>query len=146
MNAYRDVNCYGYLIKPFSEDEFGGVFRKAIGLSSSLSHTSKTIRVDQKQFIFEYDVSDIVYMESFGKKVVIHTYNPRLGVKQDTISGYSLMKLLEMVGDDFVQCHKSYIVNRKHIEQINKSDRVIVMKKCEARIPVGNKFQPAVWG
>lgn len=146
LNAYRDVNCYGYLIKPFSEDEFGGVFRKAIGLSSSLSHTSKTIRVDQKQFIFEYDVSDIVYMESFGKKVVIHTYNPRLGVKQDTISGYSLMKLLEMVGDDFIQCHKSYIVNRKHIEQINKSDRVIVMKKCEARIPVGNKFQPAVWG
>lgn len=147
LNAYRDVNCYGYLIKPFSEGEFGEAFRKAIGLSSSLSHTSKTIRIDQKQFIFEYDISDIVYLESFGKKVVIHTYNPRLGAKQDTISGYSLMKLLEMVGDDdFIQCHKSYIVNRKHIEQINKTDKVIVMKECGVKIPVGNKFQSAVWG
>lgn len=147
LNAYRDVNCYGYLLKPFNEEEFVTVFSKAIGLSACLSGTSKTIRLEQKQFIFEYNLSEIMYLESFGKRIVIHTYNPRLGAKEDTISGYSLMKLLEMLGEkDFIQCHKSYIVNKNYIEQINKTDKMIMIKECGIKIPVGNKYQSAVWG
>ena len=31
------------------------------------------------RFILEYDVSSIVYLEAYGKKIVIHTDSPQLG-------------------------------------------------------------------
>ena len=37
LSAYRDVKCYSFLIKPFSEKEFTEVFTEAIGLSERIN-------------------------------------------------------------------------------------------------------------
>lgn len=146
LTAYRDVQCYGFLIKPFTETEFREAFKSAIGLSRQLRPAGKKLCLEQKQFILEYDVPSIVYLEAYGKKIVIHTDSPQLGQKQDTISGYSLARLLEMIDDPaFLQCHKSYLVNRSYIEKINKTDRQIVLRNHSETIPVGTKYQSALW-
>jgi lytTr DNA-binding domain protein (fragment) len=46
----------------------------------------------------------------------------------------------------FVQCHKSYAVNKSHIEKIDKSGRKICLKGFTDTIPVGNKYQAELWG
>lgn len=146
LTAYRDVQCYGFLIKPFTEAEFRDAFCSAIGLSRQLHTPVKKLSIEQKQFILEYDVSNIVYLEAFGKKTVIHTESPQLGQKQDTISGYTLARLLEIIDDpSFVQCHKSYLVNRDYIEKINKADRQITLRNHGETIPVGARYQSALW-
>lgn len=146
LTAYRDVQCYAFLIKPFTETEFREAFMSAIGLSRQLRPAGKKLCLEQKQFILEYDVSSIVYLEAFGKKIVIHTDSPVLGQKQDTISGYSLARLLEMLDDpSFIQCHKSYLVNQNYIGKINKTDRQIVLRNHSEPIPVGAKYQSALW-
>lgn len=146
LSAYRDVQCYGFLIKPFVEAEFREAFCNAIGLSQLMQVTGKKLRLEQKQFVLEYDVSSIVYIESFGKKAVIHTDSPVLGHKQDVVSGYALSRLLEMIDDpSFIQCHKSYLVNRSYIERINKLNRLIHLKNSDETIPVGAKYQPGLW-
>ena len=118
----------------------------AIGLSRQLRPAGKKLCLEQKQFILEYDVSIIVYLEAFGKKIVIHTDSPVLGQKQDTISGYSLARLLEMLDDpSFIQCYKSYLVNQNYIGKINKTDRQIVLRNHSEPIPVGAKYQSALW-
>lgn len=53
MSAYRDVKCYGFLIKPFYKTEFQSVFCDAMGLSDRISPSTKTIQLQQKQFILE---------------------------------------------------------------------------------------------
>ena len=146
LTAYREVQCYSFLIKPFTEAEFRAAFNAAAGLSRQLCPAGRKLCIEQKQFILEYDVSNIVYLEAFGKKIVIHTDSPQLGQKQDTISGYSLARLLEMLDDpSFIQCHKSYLVNRRYIERINKADRQIALKNHSEIIPVGAKYQSALW-
>lgn len=87
LSAYRDVKCYGFLIKPFGEEEFSQAFCDALGMSEHMEEPSKTIRIEQKQFVLEYVLGEIVFVEAFGKKLVIHTNSLRLGKKQDTISG-----------------------------------------------------------
>lgn len=147
LSAYRDVKCYSFLIKPFTEAEFSAAFRDALGLSEQIKGAAKKIQIEQKQFVLEYDVQEIAYLEAFGKKVVIHTNSDRLGIKQDTISGYSLSGLLSLIDQaSFVQCHKSYIVNKGHIEKIDKSEKRIFLKGFEMPVPIGNKYQAGLWG
>ena len=87
------------------------------------------------------------YIEAFGKKLVIHTSSRLSGIKEDTISGYTLSGLLALLDDPaFVQCHKSYAVNKSHIEKIDKSGRKICLKGFTDTIPVGNKYQAELWG
>lgn len=146
LMAYRDLKCYGFLIKPFGEEEFRAVFSDALGLSEQIKSASKTIRIEQRQFILEYDVQDIVFLEAFGKKVVIHTNRKGLGIKADTVSGYTLSGLFEMIDDPaFLQCHKSYIVNTNHIERIDKAGKQVILKEFTEGIPIGNKYQTALW-
>lgn len=106
LSAYRDVKCYSFLVKPFGEEEFVTAFRDALGLSKQMSQQAKTIQIEQKQFILEYVTQDIAYIEAFGKKLVIHTISRLSGIKEDTISGYTLSGLLALLDDPaFVQCH-----------------------------------------
>ena len=147
LSAYRDVKCYSFLVKPFSEEEFVTAFRDALGLSKQMSQQAKTIQIEQKQFILEYVTQDIAYIEAFGKKLVIHTISRLSGIKEDTISGYTLSGLLALLDDPaFVQCHKSYVVNKSHIEKIDKSERKIFLKGFTDTIPIGNKYQAELWG
>ena len=147
LSAYRDVKCYSFLVKPFSKEEFSTAFRDALGLSEHISRPIKTIQIEQKQFVLEYNVPDIAYIEAFGKKAVIHVSSRTLGIKADTISGYTLSGLLALIDDPaFVQCHKSYLVNTSYIEKISKAERQITLKGFAETIPVGNKYQSALWG
>ena len=147
LSAYRDVKCYSFLVKPFGEEEFVTAFRDALGLSKQMNQQAKTIQIEQKQFILEYAAQDIAYIEAFGKKLVIHTISRLSGIKEDTISGYTLSGLLALLDDPaFVQCHKSYAVNKSHIEKIDKSGRKICLKGFTDTIPVGNKYQAELWG
>lgn len=145
--AYRDLKCYGFLIKPFTEEEFYSVFNDALGLSIHIqAKNQKKITIEQKQFILEYIVDDIVYLEAFGKKIVIHTNSKNLGIKEDVISGYTLSGMYKLIdAPTHVQCHKSYIVNKDYIEKIDKVNRQIILRGFEETIPIGNKYQELVY-
>lgn len=146
LAAYRDVKCYGFLIKPYTESEFRSTFCDALGLSAKLQQEEKHIQIEQKQFILDYNVAEIAYVEAFGKKLTIHTRSPLAGIKEDVISGYTLSRLLGLIDDPaVVQCHKSILVNTTYIDQIDKVHREITLKGFAEKLPVGNKFQTALW-
>lgn len=146
LSAYREVKCYGFLIKPYTEAEFRAVLCDALGLSAHLHQQEKHIQIEQKQFILDYPVSEIVYVEAFGKKLTIHTRNALSGMKEDVISGYTLIHFLQLIDDPkVVQCHKSILVNTAYIDRIDKAGKEIILKGSAERLPVGNKYQSALW-
>ena len=146
LSAYREVKCYGFLIKPYTEAEFRAVLCDALGLSAHLHQEEKHIQIEQKQFILDYPVSEIVYVEAFGKKLTIHTRNALSGMKEDVISGYTLIRFLQLIDDPkVVQCHKSILVNTAYIDRIDKTGKEIILKGSAERLPVGNKYQSALW-
>lgn len=145
--AYRDVKCYSFLIKPFDEAEFAAAFCEAMGLAEQMTGPAKTLQIEQKQFVLEYPLADIAYIEAFGKKLVIHTYNRALGPTADTLSGYTLSAMLALIAEPaFIQCHKSYIVNTAYIEKIDKAGQRIVLTGFAETLPIGNKYQASLRG
>ncbi len=147
LAAYREIKCYAFLVKPFNKAEFQDAFREALAMGSQMQGVAATLRIEQKQFIFEYEIKDILYIESFGKKIVIHTMRTPNTEGTDSISGYSLAKLLTLMGPDMlIQCHKSFLVNPDWIWKIDKGSRLVYLKHCETEIPIGEKYQQNLLG
>lgn len=141
LAAYREIKCYDFLVKPFTQSQFCQAVTAALELGARLAPAPAILRVEQKQFVFEYEVKNILYIESFGKRAVIHsTAGDR--VLSDSISGYSLARLLELAGGgQLVQCHKSYLVNPARLSRIDKREKQLWLTGCPDPIPIGEKYQ-----
>ncbi|MCF0107141.1 MAG: DNA-binding response regulator, partial [Holdemanella sp.] len=113
--------------------------------------------IDEKQFIFEmkeimqeyfYDaygfidkkisehkiyIHEIVYIEYMNKCTILHCTDNRI-YKTPYPLKYWIEKLNKL---GFQQCYKSYVINKKYIDNINKAD--IVLKNKE-RIPLSRHY------
>ena len=77
---------------------------------------------------------------------MIHTAQTGGREVTDQISGYSLSRLLDLVPQGrLLQCHKSFLVNPAHLCKIDKANRLLYLKGCETAIPIGEKYQKAVF-
>lgn len=136
LYAYRELKTYSFLTKPFTKYELSETLKDVIEYKKHLNPVNKKLKIKQKLFIYEYDIKDILYIESFGKKLEIH-----LNKGCDIISGYSLKSILEIIDDtSFIQCHKSYIINKNYVEKIDKSKKIIYLNNSN-KIPIGKKFE-----
>lgn len=146
LSAYREIKCYDFLVKPFTEAEFQKTFQAALEMGEQMRAAPEILRIEQKQFLFEYEIKNILYVESFGKRLLIHTKQSGGREVTDQISGYSLLKLLDMAPQDrLLQCHKSFLVNPVHIYKIDKANRLLYLEGCETAVPIGEKYQKAVF-
>ncbi len=146
LSAYREIKCYDFLVKPFTEAEFHKTLQAALELGAQMQAAPEILRIEQKQFLFEYEIRNILYVESFGKKLFIHTAQDGGNEVTDQIAGYSLLKLMDMVPQErLLQCHKSFLVNPIHIYKIDKANRLLYLKGCKTAVPIGEKYQKAVF-
>jgi len=84
--------------------------------------------------IYRISYNHIVYLESFQKKVYVHTDNQRIGYYD------SLSSLEEKLGDNFVRCHKSFIINTDKVVRISFSEMKIEMSNG-AEIDISRTFK-----
>jgi len=141
LSAYREIKCYDFLVKPFREEQFRQAVNAALELDRNLAKPPAILRIEQKQFVFEYALENILYMESFGKQVMIHSIMDS-HILSDTISGYSLVRLMELAGPEhLIRCHKSYLINPSRVSKIDKRTRQLWLNGCDTAIPIGEKCQ-----
>ena len=71
----------------------------------------KQIFIRAKNLAYTLNLNGILYIESRGKKVEIHTID-----MEEVIESYATMDELEgQLGDGFYRCHRGYLVNMAHI-------------------------------
>ena len=141
LGAYREIKCYDFLVKPFTQEQFNNAISAALDMGRQMRKTIPVLRIEQKQFLFEYGLEQILYIESFGKRAVIHSISQGKELN-DQISGYSLARLLEMAGPgNLIQCHKSFLINPIYITKIDKGSKTLWLKNCKDAIPIGEKYQ-----
>lgn len=123
-----DVGAVQYLLKPVDE-------RK---LFDCLDTACEKTRDRKERVLFETDdgtaavsVDDIVYIEAVSRKTNIVLSDKTLTVN-DTLSDFS-----KYLTNDFYKCHRSYIVNLRHISSIKKYDAVM---DNGATVPVSRRI------
>lgn len=123
-----DENAVDYLLKPFSRERFADAVKKVVGRIASQTEQNFTevialaeekteilqrIAVKSGSKIEIIAIGDIVYLESEGNYVMIHTKEGKF-LKEKT------MKYFEqhLDPDTFIRIHRSYIININEISRI----------------------------
>ena len=107
LSAYQ-YKTFDYLCKPITTE------RLNITINNLIKDVTKTpkkfIRLDNKNTII--DESEVEYIKRDGMKLIFHT-NYR-----DYEIYSSFMKIKDKLPDNFIRCHKSFIVNVNNITKI----------------------------
>ncbi len=109
MLAYK-VKTFDYLAKPITYEKLEETILRLFN-DIALSST-KYLSIDEKTFIQQ---DSILYIKKDGMKVIICTD------KKNYEKYSSFSKLEHCLTDNFIRCHKSYIVNLNNITDINNS-------------------------
>ena len=109
-----------YLVKPFSLERFLKAAMKAFELKQLKEGKSTNPKPDADHFFVKCEgkiekvvYEELIYLEAMANYVVLHTVNNKMVVYL-TIKGV----LEKLPADQFVQVHKSYIVNIGKINTI----------------------------
>jgi len=128
-----ELDVVDYLLKPFSFERFlksiSKVKKQEINNPSDLSQPCLFIR--NKGEIKKITISDIEYIEAKGDFTIICTNKSR------EVANISLQKLITTLSENFIRCHKSYIINLNCIEKIIGNH--IVIKNNS--IPIGRTYK-----
>lgn len=145
VDSYR-LSAVDYLLKPYGFADFQRAANKVLKayktriLQNQASNSSDTkaresifIKVDYRYI--RVNLKDILYIKGYGEYLQIHTVNG----SQPLLTLSSFSSIMDMLPDNFLQIHRSYIVNMNRIDQVEKS-RVILGSE---RLPVSDSFKRA---
>ncbi len=94
-------------------------------LQTNKTHKIYTIESGERKISIDYD--DILFFETSSNihKVILHA-------KERQIEFFSTIKeLANDLGNDFVRCHRSFLVNKKSIKEVDTKNRIIYFTNGE---------------
>ena len=140
--AYKDLNCLGYIEKPFSPDVVLSLVKKALYFST-MKEKDATFCFRKEGILYPVKIRDITYMECVGRRINIHTSNGDvLAVPYITLKDI----LNEMDTDCMMQCSRNLVINKDYVENIDIPNRMITLKNVPGRMEIGKTFRKKVLG
>lgn len=107
-----ELGVLDFVPKPFDADRLQRALNRFAGRFNRIKGTSTIVVKNQGSRIF-ISVNDVSYVCGAGDYVEIHCKNEDMHLYHK-----SLEKMLELLPDDFVRTHKSYIVDKKLIKEV----------------------------
>ena len=139
LESYN-LGVEGYLLKPIAEKHFEKVFTRLI---LPIFPSTPTLDVYSNRLLYHIPVSEILYIESIGRKCLIHT-----AIKTFE-TNMALNHIENMLNDtSFIRCYRSYLVNKNYIQdigdteiQLTNNDNIpLTLRKRSSIVKLFNKF------
>lgn len=134
--AFKEIHCYDYIIKPFKEEEVIETIGTIINYGINKKYEKTYINLVGRGYTYRINMEEIIYMESGRGKIKLVTEKG-----EEDLSNYTLYKLTQELTEDFVQCHRGFVININYIEKIDKSNSTIKLKDIDYLIPIGRKYK-----
>ena len=143
------VNAVDYLLKPFGLDDFRRAANRlkerletspvavpVAEMPQSNAEEDDTIFIKTDYKVVKIAISDIRYIEGMSEYLKIHLE----GQPKPIVTLLSMKKMEEYLPPSFMRIHRSYIVNLKRIQEVNKN-RVIM--DADTYLPIGDNYKEA---
>lgn len=136
VSSFELDTIIDYLVKPFSFDRFLKAIKKTEKqLNSSIKTERESILLNVDKTIHKIYIDDILYLESDRNYVTFFTKNKKFTIID------SLKKWEEYLNEkEFLQIHKSYIVNTEKVE--NFTGTYITISKI--KLPIGRTYKSKI--
>jgi two-component system, LytTR family, response regulator len=132
------ASCLDFILKPIDPVELIEAVSKIANINndddglqdkysilkenSAIGQTIKRIAISSVNSISFINICDIVCLEGTAKYTTFYLINGDKHVSSKNIGEYE-----NMLGDEFFRCHKSWIVNLKQVEKLNKFDYQLLL-------------------
>lgn len=145
VDSYR-LSAVDYLLKPYGFAEFQRAANKALeNYSVKSAQQSAAGQQSQNDSLFvkvdyryvRVSLASVRYIKGYGEYLQIFTAESSAPLL--TLSSFADIK--ERLTDNFLQVHRSYIVNMDQVESISRG-RIIM--DADTYIPVGDSFKNAL--
>ena len=139
------VDAVDYLLKPFGLDNFKRAanrlqerfeVRQQEPSTTIASSEDDSIFVKPDYRVVKIAISDIRYIEGMSEYLKIHLESQ----PKPIVTLLSMKKMEEFLPSHFMRIHRSYIINLKKIQEVNKN-RVIM--DSETYLPIGDNYKDA---
>ena len=132
-----ELNIIDYLLKPFGFDRFVKAINKIEGSTATVSNVNVSKETDSlflrsNKKLVQVKTDEILFIEATGNYVNVTTNQQEIKVRE------KISDVLDLLPDDaFFQVHKSFIVAKKHINEI-EGNRILIR---DFVIPIGKTYK-----
>lgn len=130
--ALSTFHCYNFIVKPYSADDILFEIKQMLltgFLSNNCIMITDTYRITRRILL-----SDILYIEVFSHLLILHTKNGNVNTRDLTMS-----EIQQQLSENFVRCHRKFIVNLKYVDNYDRNNRYIHMKTITLPVSRGYK-------
>lgn len=137
VEGYK-VDAVDYLLKPYGLDDFKRAANKVqkVYLSMTAPTTddkdANALFVKTEHRIVKLDVGRIRYVEGMSEYLKIH-----LDGDKPVVVLMNMKKMMESLPPHFMRIHRSYIVNLKYIQEVNKNRLIL---DTDTYLPIGDMY------
>lgn len=138
MQAYRELHCYQYIMKPFHPVQVREVVRKV--LDQEKQEEPPSIMVKRDGVNYQVRCEDIRYIEAVHRGVCLHMKGEDWKVPYVTLKQI----LLKVPEGMFLQCHRIFAVNRREVEYFDTVNRIVKLRDCGDVIEIGVTYKAEI--
>ncbi|MBQ1194459.1 MAG: response regulator transcription factor [Lachnospiraceae bacterium] len=122
MTAFREIHCYQYIVKPYDKKTVEDVIRKIVMHDKVAEEKYIIVKKDGINYKIKCDA--IQYVQAITRGIQIKLTKEMIKVPYLTIKEF----MKKVSPDDFIQCHRMYVVNKKHIVSFDVVNRMISLE------------------
>lgn len=134
MEEGYEVEALHYLLKPVSQEKLFAVLDRY----AKRRAPEKELVVSDGESAVHLAAETILYCEAVGKKTHVHTREGGIFISSEGIGAF-----FGRLGADFVFCHRSYIVNLRHVRSIGRTEVKLEKGAC---VPLSRRQREEVNG
>ncbi len=122
MTAFREIHCYQYIVKPYDRQTVEDVIRKIIMHDKVAEEKNIIVKKDGINYRIKCDA--IQYVQAVTRGVMFKMTKESIKIPYMTIKEF----MTKVEPEDFVQCHRMYVVNKKHVKFFDVVNRIIKLE------------------
>lgn len=135
MVAYK-YKTFDFLAKPITAQRLEETVKRLFEDISGSSYTFFKVN-NQSGYV---NCDDIFFIQKQGKKAILKTSNG------DFTLTSSFSNILNRLPDNFVRCHKSFVVNRNKITRIQSNNTIVFRDEDKIQCQIGPKYEKLFLG
>jgi DNA-binding LytR/AlgR family response regulator len=136
LYTYRNLHGFGYIEKPFHTNQVAELVRQALKYQTQ-KEDETTLFFRKDGILYPAPCKNISYIELVNR--MLHV---RMTSGEVLVIPYKTFKevLYEANYAGFVQCSRSCVLNKHHIANIDKANRLVTMRRPHAQLEIGITF------
>ncbi len=139
-----DLNVLDYLLKPISFERFMQTIEKFFHQFNQLDEVTlhkpgsmeEYIYLREKNIIHKIPLTEIIYVESMGDNLIVHTE------KRTISSRYTISSIEKVLPEkNFIRIHRSFLISAKYITSFSPVNVILGDKE----FPIGASYKDSVF-